>query len=262
MKLLTKTLISVPVLTAACYAAACAALAFGARSILYHPPGASTGSPTWSLQRDDTRILVSSNQRKADSVVIYFGGNAEDVSQSLPMLEHGFPHASIHALHYRGYSGSGGRPSERLLVADALALYDTLAPEYQHISIVGRSLGTGIATQLAAARRSDRLVLITPYNSILELGQKQFPWFPVRFLLNDQYESWRFAARIQVPTTIIVAGRDAVIPPDSAYRLARQFPQGVADVVTFAEADHSNIGSAPRFIDALAGTYPANDQAL
>lgn len=189
--------------------------------------------------------------------MLYYGGNAEDVSQSLPILERVFPGRGIHALHYRGYGGSGGFPSEQALVADALALYDALAAGYRHVTVVGRSLGTGIAMQVAAARRCDRLVLITPYHSIVELGQQRFPAFPVRWLLRDRYESWRHAAHISVPTTIIVAAQDQVIASASAYRLARHFPPGIAEVVTIAQAGHGDVARYPQFARAMAGAGAA-----
>jgi pimeloyl-ACP methyl ester carboxylesterase len=242
MKTLGKALVAVPALALAAYSAACALLAWNARAMLYHPAARTADTPTWTLQRDDTRLVVSHNDHSSDHAVLYFGGNAEDASQAVLRLRSAFPASSIHALHYRGYGGSGGDPSEQDLVADALAFYDALAPRHLQLTLIGRSLGSGIAIQVAAARASDQLLLITPYNSIAELGQQRFPMFPVRWLLRDRYESWRYAPMIHTPTTIVIAGKDQVIPNDSSYRLVAQFPAGVARVVTLDDADH---GSAP-----------------
>lgn len=235
------------------YLLACALLAFNARGMLYHPVPRNASVPHWVLQRRDAALVVSHNGKTSPQRVLYFGGNAEDVSQVLPLLEQAFPDAAIHALHYRGYGGSSGTPSEARLIADALALYDATADGAQQLTLVGRSLGSGVALQVAAARPSQRLVLITPYDSIGDLAAGMFPMFPVRWLLRDHYDSWRFAGKITTPTTLIVAGRDLVIPPARSYRLLQHFRPGVAEAVTLAEADHNDVFSHPGFMDALRG---------
>lgn len=249
MKPRVKASLSVVLVGVVGYAAACLALAYRAPRLLYHPIGRNDDVPVWIFQKDQLRIHVSHSAMERENAVLYFGGNAEDVSQSMAALQRAFPANSIHAMHYRSYGGSEGLPSEQDLVADALALYDALAPKYRHITLVGRSLGSGIAVQLAAARPSNHLVLITPYSSIAEIGQKQLPMFPVRWLLRDRYESWRYADRIHTPTTIIIAGKDKVIPNESSYRLAKHFPPGVARIVALKDADHS---SAPELWHAHA----------
>jgi pimeloyl-ACP methyl ester carboxylesterase len=74
------------------------------------------------------------------------------------------------------------RDGRRALVADALALFDSLAADHDDIAVVGRSLGSGVATQLAAQRPVSRLVLVTPFDSIVSVGQAAMPWIPVGLL--------------------------------------------------------------------------------
>lgn len=180
----------------------------------------------------------------------------QDVSRGIVVLRRAFPGASIYAMHYRGYGGSTGAPSERALVADAKALYGIAAATHPHVTIIGRSLGSGIAIQLAASVRADRLVLVTPYDSIVGLGAARFPLLPIRWLMRDRYESWRYAGRMHVPTTLIVAGDDHVIPNASSERLARAFPSGVANVVRIPRAAHNDIAEFPGYLPALAGDAP------
>lgn len=257
MKTGTKVVTRVSAALAGLYLLTCGFLAVNARAMLYHPVARNPATPHWTLQRDDAQILISSNQRHSPHVVLYFGGNAEDVAQTLPLLENAFPGAGIHAMHYRGYGGSSGMPTEPALIADALSLYDTVTGDATRITVIGRSLGSGVAVQLAAARTADRLVLITPYGSIAALAKKKFTLFPVRWLLRDHYDSWRYVDRIHAPSTLIIAGRDTVIPNDSSLHLARHFRPGIAQVLTFADADHSDITRHPQFIAALShGTAP------
>lgn len=231
-------------------------LYFSQRSYIYYPVGRSALVPSMSLDREGTRLVISKNEVEASRAVLYFGGNAEDVSQAVGQLERAFPDSSIYAMHYRGYGGSAGEPSERALVADALALHDQVAPRYREILIVGRSLGSGIAVQLAAARPVSRLVLVTPFHSMAALAAQLYPWLPTRWLLRDKYDSARFAAQVSAPTTIIVAQQDEVIPPGSAMALSKAFPAGTeVRVIALEGAGHNTLSADERYWTALAGQH-------
>ena len=93
------------------------------------------------------------------------------------------PITPLYLLHYRGYGGSSGSPSEEMISRDAMTLFDQVYATHPHITVVGRSLGSGVAVRLASQRPAARLVLITPYNSLEELAARQFPIFPVKWLL-------------------------------------------------------------------------------
>ena len=95
-------------------------------------------------------LQVCVRQRSGPDALIYFGGNAEDVSFSLNEFAAAFPQHSIYMLYYRGYGGSTGSPSEAALHADAQALFDQVQKEHPNIVLVGRSLGSGVAVRLAA----------------------------------------------------------------------------------------------------------------
>lgn len=248
-----RTLAAGAILTALIYAALCAVLYLSQRSFIYLPTNRSVDTATITLDRDDARLLVSTNDVTSKRAALYFGGNAEDVSQAIGLLRLAFPDTAVYAMHYRGYGGSTGTPSERALVADALALFDEVARRHPDVSIVGRSLGSGIAVQVAASKPVDRLVLVTPYNSLLELAAERFSLFPTRLLLQDKYESWRYVGRLQIPTTIVIAGHDRIIPNENSRRLADAFPPGVVKLVHIADADHNNLSDFPEYVAALAG---------
>jgi hypothetical protein len=101
------------------YGGCCAALFAMQRSMIYSPQRKFTDDArlTFSLPVAGARVLVSSRTKSGSSAVIYFGGNAEDVSESMPTLQRAFPDRSLFALHYRGYNGSTGEPSETALIA-------------------------------------------------------------------------------------------------------------------------------------------------
>jgi pimeloyl-ACP methyl ester carboxylesterase len=183
--------------------------------------------------------------------LVYFGGNGEDVSANLDAFSRAFPQHAIYLLHYRGYGGSSGKPSEGDLQADAQALFDKVAAEHSEVAVIGRSLGSGIAVRLATQRPVARLVLVTPYDSIQELAAQQFPYFPVRWLLTDKFESWRHAPQVRAPTLLLAAEFDEVIPRASTQRLSESFAPGIATLVVLPGAGHNTIGNSPQYLDAV-----------
>jgi uncharacterized protein len=251
--LLRKSLAIAAALIATVYLAICGLLYWSQRAYIYYPVPRHAEVPSFVLKRGDADVVVSTNRIDGPQAVLYFGGNAEDVSQVVGPLARAFPGRTVYAMHYRGYGGSSGTPSEQALVADASRLFEQVATDHRGIVLVGRSLGSGIAIQVAAAHQAERLVLVTPYNSIVELAADRFRLFPVGLLLQDKYESWRYASRIRVPTTLIVANRDQVIPNASSKKLAGRFAPGIASVVEFPDAGHNDVSNLPGYAEALAG---------
>jgi pimeloyl-ACP methyl ester carboxylesterase len=206
--------------------------------------------PTMPLPEHDADVLVSIREHAGPKAIVYFGGNSEDVSHSVPLIGEAFPDTAVYALHYRGYGGSAGKPTEADLVADGVALFDTVRKRHPDVIIIGRSLGTGVAIQVAARRDARHLVLVTPYDSIAEVAQGRYPAFPVRWIVQDRYESWRVAPRIRVPTLVIAAEFDLTIPMRHTQRLMEHFPPGVARFVLLRGEGHS-FGLTPDFLAAL-----------
>lgn len=235
------------------YIAACATLFYFQRSLIYFPqPGAySKAASSMQLSVDGAQLQVLVRPQAGDKAVIYFGGNAEDVSGSLPELATAFPDRALFLMNYRGYGGSSGSPSEAALHQDALALFDKVHGSHSQVVVVGRSLGSGVAVRLATQRPVERLVLVTPYDSVQDLAAAQFRIFPVRWLLADKFESGRFAPLVTAPTMIIAAEQDEVIPRSSTDLLHTRFSPGVAKFVVLPGTGHNTISSSPLYLDML-----------
>jgi pimeloyl-ACP methyl ester carboxylesterase len=238
------------------YLTLCVVLFLAQRSFIYYPQprSASDASPILTLNLGSERILVSTHPFPGTNAVIYFGGNAEDVSNSLPTLAAAFPERSLYALNYRGYGGSTGKPSEAALIADALALFDRVHADHPRIIVIGRSLGSGVAVHIASERPAERLVLVTPYDSLLDIAASQFRIFPVRWLLLDKFESWRYASKMTVPTQLIAAQHDEVIPRASTQSLFKYFPKGLATLTVIPGVGHNSISESPDYIRLLSGS--------
>jgi uncharacterized protein len=241
-------------ITALLYAALCLALYLGQRSFIYFPQAKSAGdnSAAFALNVDGERVVVSTVPLPGSEAVLYFGGNAENVSRSLPTLAKAFPDRALYALNYRGYGGSTGKPSEAALIADALVLFDRVQVDHPHITLIGRSLGSGIAIHLASERPVERLVLVTPYDSLVTIAASQFRYFPLTWLMLDKFESWRYAPKVTAPTTVIAAENDEVIPFASTEALFKQLPQSRAGLTVISGVGHNTISESPEYIPALS----------
>jgi pimeloyl-ACP methyl ester carboxylesterase len=247
---MSRTLMSLVALIVAVYLVLCAALFFFQRSLTYFPqPNAvSSADSRITLSMPDAQVSVVTRERVGPRALIYFGGNAEDVSRNLPEFAQAFPDYAVYLLNYRGFGGSGGSPSEAAIAEDALALFDQVYASHPQVSLIGRSLGSGVAVRLASQRPVQNLILVTPYNSLEEIAARQYPWVPVKWLLKDRFESGKYAAHIRVPTLLLAASDDEVIPRASTQRLLENFPQGVALLRVVPESGHNSISDRVQYL--------------
>jgi fermentation-respiration switch protein FrsA (DUF1100 family) len=186
-------------------------------------------------------------------LVLYFGGNGEEVSWMLE--ERGvFGDWDLALVNYRGYGLSGGRPSEAKLFEDALGVYDALAKrpdvEAGRLVAMGRSLGSGVATYLASQRQLAGVVLVAPFDSITAVGQRHYPYVPVRLLIGTLYDSLSRAPKIHAPLLMITGGRDQVIPAAHSERLYEAWA-GPKRAVQIPNAGHNDLQDFEAYWQAI-----------
>lgn len=183
--------------------------------------------------------------------LIYFGGNAEPVQVNRERFARWFPQHTVYLMAYRGFGASEGEPTEAGLTSDALALFDHVRQLHPRIGIdvVGRSLGSGVAAHVAAHRPVRRLALVTPYDTLADVGQAHYRWLPVHLLARERYDSIANLSRYTGPILVVRAGQDTVIPAANTQRLINSLPRP-PKVLQLRTADHSSIAFAP----ALART--------
>ncbi len=176
-------------------------------------------------------------------LAIYFGGNAEEVSW---MLDFGavFTGWDLALFNYRGYGFSAGKPSQQGLLQDALTIYDHFAvqPEIDagRIVVIGRSLGSGVATYLASQRSVRGVLLVTPFDSLTAIAQNFYPFLPVRWVLGNLYDSAGLAPTLAAPLRMIVAEDDEVIPARHSQRLFEAWG-GPKEQLSIAGAGHNDL---------------------
>jgi pimeloyl-ACP methyl ester carboxylesterase len=235
------------------YAGICVAMFIFQRSLLYYPQPRAVTAPesTLALQVPGSDLTVTVRPHSGPKAILYFGGNGEDVSANLESFSRAFPDHALFLLHYRGYGGSTGHPSEQANNSDALALFKIVYAKHPQVAVIGRSLGSGVAVRLASEVPASRLILVTPYDSIEAIAAAQYPYLPVRLLLLDRYQSSKYAPAIATPTSIIAAQHDEVIPRASTDKLFARFRPGVASMTVIAGVGHNDIAATSEYLRAI-----------
>lgn len=215
---------------AALYLAVCVLIFVKQRSLLF--PAPTELAPPNGLERLDipggTFALV--RRMPGDGpVVVHFHGNGEQVAW-LSWLGQAWAEqgCSFVAVEYPGYPGAAGTPSEASLTAAAQAalehLVGPLGIARERLVLSGQSVGTGVAVAMAARGWGSKLVLLSPYTSLPDVGARAFPWLPVRLLMLDRFDSLSRAREVKVPTLVVHGTLDEVIPFDLGAELASALP--------------------------------------
>ena len=234
------------------YAGLCVIFFVFQRSFIYMPtPATPVHAAAFAFEVPGATVRVSTGRHDGPKGLLFFGGNAEDVAYTVPELAAAFPDRAVYGMHYRGYSGSSGSPSEAALRSDARELFKLVHDRHADVIVVGRSLGSSLAIQLAAEEPVSRLVLITPFESILAIARRTAPFLPMGLLLHDTFESWRYAPRVTCPTLLIAASHDELVPLADTQRLVAKFPPGVATLRVFEGTDHNSVSGDAEFWEAL-----------
>lgn len=186
-------------------------------------------------------------------LLIYFGGNNEEVSSHLG--SNGGRYACRQwYVNYRGYGQSDGKPSAELLRKDALAIFDeavsrlNIAPE--KICVIGRSLGSHMAAHVAANRAVRKLILVTPFDSALNIARGRYPIFPVKLLMRHPFNTLEDAPSVTADTLFIIAQHDFVVPHARSRNLVANW-RAPHEVVQLPETSHNNM-EVPEYWRAIA----------
>lgn len=195
----------------------CGMLWFFQEKLIFHPRGvvaAPTNPAAAPVEIDRGEVVLRGwlvNEHSTGPVVVYFGGNAEEVSVHVDAFAR--RKATTVLVNYRGYGDSGGVPSEQALVEDAVTLTAWAKAHWPDRPLVlfGLSLGTGVVALAAGQAQPDAVVLVSPYQSVERIARATFPWFPVRWMLRHPLRAE--TAVPDLPRALVFASPvDAVIP--------------------------------------------------
>lgn len=245
------------------YLAACGLMFAVQRSLQYFPDAAAMAPPgdtfvTLSVQTADGESLVAWWSPPADParpVILYLHGNGANLTARLARFQRlaaaGY---GVMAPSWRGYGGSTGTPTEAGLREDARRAYAELrrrAPSAR-VVIVGESLGTAVATMLAAEVQPAGLILDSSFSSAVDIAARSYPWLPVRLLMLDRFEAAAAAGMVTAPVLQLHCRNDPVTPLDLAMTLARAFPTPAAMSLVEGECHVVPIGTFLSAVTAFA----------
>jgi fermentation-respiration switch protein FrsA (DUF1100 family) len=207
------------------------------------------------------RTAVHTGPRR---VLLYFHGNASSLLAQIELqnllLSEGWDFVGI---HYRGYPGSTGVPSEAGLHKDAAAAWQWATSELDtdpgRIAIHGRSLGGGVAVQLAAGVSPGALVLESTFTSVVDLAKQHYPWLPVGRMLEHRFMTRDLAGKLSCPLLVAHGAADSTIDVRHGKELARLFHAD--QYIEVPRIDHNDmllVGLiATRYLEFLEGAVPA-----
>ncbi|MEP6263652.1 MAG: alpha/beta fold hydrolase [Erythrobacter sp.] len=228
------------------YVAIAAVLYFSQRSFIYPAPTGPGAEPagfeTVQYTTADGLDLRAGHRPAADGrpTILYFHGNAADWQSSAVATDRLTPSGyGVLAAEYRGYRGNPGKPSEAGLYADGRAAIAWLAGQGvppSELIIIGNSIGSGVASQMAAEVTPRALVLISPFASLSQLVHEKLRFLPTSVLLKDHFRNDDKLAQIDAPIVILHGTADTLIPIHHARQLAAQTDR--AKLIEFENIGH------------------------
>ena len=235
-KLLNFFKISV-IVVAILYVGICTLLYFNQDDLLFHPKPKTLKEVSEILKMapdlDTLSFVMNDGNRTCGYIyndtikeklplVLYFGGNAEEVSH-LSEKKNYFPNTIMVLINYRSFGLSQGIISEKNMFSDALEVYDKLITnpniDANNVIVIGRSIGTGVATYLSSQRETKATILITPYESMIDVAQEKYPFVPIGLLIKHPFKSNEYATSITTPVLALISKNDQIIPIKHAYNL-------------------------------------------
>ncbi len=231
------------------YACACVVVATGYRAFLFPAPNRDEASPSDGKRIEahasdgKTAFAIRFGDEHPERTIVFFHGNGEVASDHVAfaktLAQNG---CAVVLAEYRGYglARASGPPTERGLYEDAEAIIREAGGDRP--ILMGFSLGTGVAVEMAARGHGRALVLLAPYTSIPDVAQRAVPIFPMKLLMHDAFDSRSKAASIQLPAMIAHGDRDEVVPFDMGETVAHTFPKG--QFVTVSGAHHMDMFAA------------------
>ena len=198
-------------------------LFFYQRKLLYHPNVNSRSSYILNHKVEELTIpsekdLIAWYHQKNENykTLVFFHGNAGDLSNRIYKLnEISKLNLNYLIFAYRGFNGSEGKPYEEGLYKDAENVISWLKSKNiseKNIILYGESLGTAIVIHTAQFKNFSGIILEAPFTSMIDVGKKYYPFFPVKFLLKDKYESKNKLKNINSPTLVMHGKKDTIIP--------------------------------------------------
>ncbi len=201
------------------------------RMMIYFPERGLAATPdSVGLAYEDVYLTASDGKRihgwhihgRSNVTLLWFHGNAGNISHRLDniLILHQRLGVGVLIIDYRGYGLSEGKPSEKGLYMDAEAAFDYLTSDLgldaeRDIVLLGRSLGAGVAVEMATRHRVRGVILESGFTSIREMADSSDSKLPIALVLmlfEARYDSISKIGRVESPVMILHGDRDDTVP--------------------------------------------------
>lgn len=191
--------------------------------------------------------IIKFTTEKPKGIVLYFHGNRSNIARYRRFVPY-FTRSGyeVWMMDYPGYGKSTGKFSEKLVYEWSLQMYKMARAQYNsdHIVIFGKSLGTGIATQLASVRNCRCLMLESPYYSLPAVFQYYLPIYPMDKIIRHHIPTYSFIPKVTDPIIIFHGTNDWLVPYRNSERLKPLLKKG-DKLITLRNGTHRNLFSFP-----------------
>lgn len=189
-------------------------------------------------------FLYKDNNEGKAPLAIYFGGRGEEAS-SIVEYAAKVKGYSLAFINYRGCGLSNGTQSREDILSDSMSIYDYFAArsdiDKDNIVLIGHSLGTGVAINLATERNVKGIALSAAYDEYTSgVIQDKVPLIPVKMLLSDEFDSLAIAPKLKIPALFLLAEKDRTIVRSRSMKLFNSWG-GKAESVVIKGTHHENI---------------------
>jgi alpha-beta hydrolase superfamily lysophospholipase len=184
----------------------------------------------------------------AKGVVLYFHGNRKNIIRYAPFADNFTRNQyEVWMVDYPGFGKSTGKLTEQIMYNDAALLYQMARARFSKDSIIiyGKSLGTGVASQLASVKDCKQLILETPYYSIESLMNRYAFIYPINWLSKYHFPNYKHLKAVEVPVTILHGTSDEIIPFNHSVKLVKENP--AARLIPIEKGKHNTLDSFPSF---------------
>lgn len=229
---------------------------FAQEYVIFYPNASPQDRDMLMADKAYERISIDSQYtgwlrkaENADSIIVYFGGNAQNTSALCREYDESgifsyMKNSHFLSIDYPSYGDSKGSLSQEELfkMADAVLHYARHRYPNKKLYIVGYSIGTGMASYAASKSTPDALILLSPYNNGRDLFNSYFPVFygPLQHLIRYPLTSDRYVGALTCPALVILSNQDTIISPSLSRRLIECFTTPVK-TIQFDTLDHGDI---------------------
>lgn len=203
------------------------------------------GFVPWNDEKGNFLGYVRSADKPKRAILFFHGNGGEALDRSWVSEIDPEEQMVILLVEYPGYGAMKGQPKESALYEVAVNAWETATRRWKvPVTVMGESLGSGVATYLAKQKKVDRLALIAPLSSAADVAALHYSFLPVRLLIRDRFPTENHVKELQVPLHIVHGTMDDVVPIELGKKVLNAHSGNSKAMSEIPGYGHNNIHAA------------------